>query len=278
MQSIPCPPAQISPDYTAIKARQQATWASGDFARIGSTLQLVGETLCEAVDLHAGQRVLDVAAGNGNAALAAARCGCDVVASDYVPALLAGAVRRAEADGLPLRVETADAERLPFADGSFDAVLSTFGVMFAPDQESAASELLRVCRAGGKIGLASWTSEGFLGELFRVIGRFVPPPAGLRSPMAWGSEARMRELFGAKAEAIRCERKQFAFRYRSAAHFVEVFRTYYGPTLKAFAAVAEDKRPELAADMVALAERYNRAGDGTLVAPAEYLEVVIGKR
>src|SRR5512143_2010963 len=218
-----------SPDLASLKKKQQATWSSGDYAVIGTTLQIVGEAICEAVDLRPGERVLDVAAGNGNAALAAARRFADVTATDYVPALLARARARAAADGVEAEFREADAENLPFADASFDVVLSTFGVMFAPDQERAASQLARVARPGGRIGLASWTPEGFVGEMFRLVGSYAPPPAGVRSPALWGKEERVRELLGPHASDVRCARRTFAFRYRSARHFVDVFRTYYGP-------------------------------------------------
>ncbi|MCC6669602.1 MAG: methyltransferase domain-containing protein [Planctomycetes bacterium] len=263
------------PDPSVLRRRLQATWASGDFARIGSRLQLVGERLCESVDLRAGQRVLDVAAGNGNAALAAARCGCDVVAADFVPELLHAARRRAEADGLPLATEVAAAEELPFATGTFDSVLSTFGVMFASDHASAARELARVCRPGGRIGLASWTPAGFLGDLFRLIASHVPPPAGLRSPMVWGTEDGLRELLGAAAGSFALRRRHFTFRYRSAEHFLDEFRTWYGPTLKAFAALPPEGQESLAEAILALLRRSNRATDGSLAVPAEYLEAVV---
>jgi ubiquinone/menaquinone biosynthesis C-methylase UbiE len=266
------------PDFAVIKARQQATWASGDFARIGSTLQPVGESLCEAVDLRAGQRVLDVAAGNGNAALAAARCGCEVVATDYVPSLLEGARRRAEADGLTLRILEGDAEELPFANGEFDAALSTFGVMFAPDHVTAAKEIVRVCRPGGKVGLASWTPEGFIGELLKLVGRFVPPPPGVAPPTLWGNDRHLRRLFGNSATRITTRRRIFNFRYRSAEQFVQTFRAYYGPTHKAFLALDEEKRRALAEAIAELARRFDRADDGTLCAQGEYLETVIRLR
>lgn len=275
---LTCSPVPPQPDYEAIKSRQQLTWASGDFSRIGSRIQIVGENLCAAVDPHAGHRVLDVAAGNGNAALAAARCDCEVIATDYVPALLANAAQRALADGLVLETRVADAEHLPFPDGSFDAVLSTFGVMFAPNQDRAAAELVRVCRPGGKIGLASWTPDGYIGELFRVMSGFVPPPPGLRSPMEWGTQARIDEMFGPHALAISLQLKPCVFRYRSPEHNVEFFRTYYGPTLKAFAALPEDTKPGLAKALADLARSHNRADDGTMVVDAEYLEAVIVKR
>jgi ubiquinone/menaquinone biosynthesis C-methylase UbiE len=272
---MPLDTTPATPDLAAIKKRQQATWASGDFAVIGTTLQIVGETLAEAVDLRAGERVLDVAAGNGNATLAAARRFADVTSTDYVPHLLDKAALRAQAEGLAVKFEVADAEALPFADASFDVVLSTFGTMFAPDHARTASELTRVTRPGGRIGLANWTPEGFIGELFRVVGKHLPPPAGLRSPALWGSEPHIVELFGGKAAAIQCVRRSFAFRYRSAQHWLDVFRRFYGPTHVAFNNVAEDKREALAADIVALLERRNVGGHGTLVIPGEYLEVVV---
>jgi SAM-dependent methyltransferase len=263
-----------TPDFTAIKVKQQQTWASGDFAIIGTTLQIVGETLCEAADVRAGERVLAVACGNGNATLAAARRFAKVTGLDYVPALLAGAERRAGAEGLSIALREGDAEQLPFPDRSFDVVLSTFGVMFTPDHERAARELSRVCRPGGRIGLASWTPEGFIGRLFKVVGRHVPPPAGLRSPALWGSEGHLRSLFP-RSRSQAFVRKHFAFRYASAEHFIEVFRTFYGPTHKAFAALDDAGRAALHADMNELLEEYNVAGPGSLVVPGEYLEAVI---
>jgi len=274
----PNPAAPPQPDLAAIKTRQQVTWAAGDYAVIGTTLQIVGEALCEAVDLRAGSRVLDVAAGNGNASLAAARRWAEVVATDYVPALLDRAKERATADHLAIEFREADAENLPFADGSFDVVLSTFGVMFTPNQERAAAELLRVCRPGGKIGLANWTPESFIGHLFKAIGKHLPPPPGLKPPALWGTEVRLAELFSSGAEEIDAQRRNFVFRYRSPAHWLEVFRTYYGPTHKAFGALDAAKQAELAGDITALLGRFNRSGDATLVLPSEYLEVVIRKR
>lgn len=263
------------PDFTAIKQRQQATWASGDFAVIGTTLQIVGESLAEAADVRAGERVLDVAAGNGNATLAAARRFADVISTDYVPALLDKGRERARAEDLSVRFQVADAEALPFDDESFDVVLSTFGVMFAPDQSRAAREMLRVLRPGGRVGLANWTPQGFIGRLFKVIGAHVPPPAGLRSPALWGTEAHLAELF--EAAQIRCERRHFNFRYRSAAHWVQVFRDFYGPTHKAFAALDAQGKQALEDDITALLQQMNTAGAASLVVPAEYLEVVINK-
>lgn len=262
-------------DLAAIKLRQQATWASGDYAVIGTTLQIVGENLAEAADVRAGERVLDVAAGNGNATLAAARRFAEVTSTDYVGPLLDKAADRARAEGLSVRFQVADVEALPFADGHFDAALSTFGAMFAPDHERTASELLRVVRPGGRIGIAAWTPEGFIGRLFRVISAHVPPPAGLRSPVNWGDEPYLVELFGAHAEDIECARRTFNFRYRSPAHWIEVFRNYYGPTHKAFAALDEAGQARLHADLTALLESMNVGGADSLVVPGEYVEAVI---
>jgi ubiquinone/menaquinone biosynthesis C-methylase UbiE len=266
---------QTQADLQALKTRQRAAWSSGDYAIVGTTLQIVGEELCEALDVHAGQRVLDVAAGNGNASLAAARRWCQVVASDYVPLLLERARERAAAERLDIAFREADAEALPFPSESFDVVVSTFGVMFTPDQEMAASEMLRVVRSGGKIGLANWTPEGFIGQVFKTIGQHVPSPVGSRSPALWGTRARVSELFGLHAASITTAQRQFTFRYRSPAHWLEVFRSYYGPLLKAFAALEPASRVALEADLLALIGRFNRARDGSMVAPAEYLEVVI---
>ena len=263
-------------DLSTIKGRQQLAWSSGDYAIVGTTLQIVGETLCEAVDLRSNQRVLDVAAGNGNATLAAARRFADVVSTDYVGALLEGGRRRAEADRLPVTFQEADAEALPFADASFDVVLSTFGVMFTPNQDKAARELLRVCRPGGKIGLANWTPESFIGQMFRVLGKYVPPVAGVAPPSLWGTRARLDTLFGSQA-VVTVESRNFVFRYRSPAHWLEIFRDYYGPVLKAFASLNPEARKALEKDLFALLDQNNVARDGTLVLPSEYLEAVITK-
>ena len=263
------------PDLAAIKARQQGTWASGDYAVVGTTLQIMGEQLCEALDIRAGQRVLDVAAGNGNVSLAAARRGCDVIATDYVPALLEKAAERAAAERLQIDFREADAEALPFKDRSFDVVVSTLGVMFTPDQPRAAAEMIRVCKSGGKIGLANWTPDGFIGQLFKTIGRHVPPPAGIKSPALWGTQARIEELFGSKASAVKAEPRDFVFRYRSPQHWLDVFKTYYGPVLKAFAGLQPAAQAALASDLFALIARFNRSGDASMVVPSEYLEVVI---
>jgi ubiquinone/menaquinone biosynthesis C-methylase UbiE len=264
-------------DFTAIKQRQQATWASGDYAVIGATLQIVGESLAEAVDVRAGERVLDVAAGNGNATLAAARRYARVTSTDYVLSLLDKGRARAEAEGLAVQFQVADAEQLPFEDGSFDVVLSTFGAMFTPEHARPAREMLRVLRSGGRIGLANWTPEGFIGQLFKVIGAYMPPPAGLKSPALWGTESHIVELFGARAAQIRCERRIFNFRYRSAAHWLQVFRDFYGPTHKAFAALDEAGQRSLERDITALLARLNTGGAASLVVPSEYLEVVVTK-
>jgi SAM-dependent methyltransferase len=265
-------------DLSAIKTRQQAMWASGDFAVIGTTLQIVGETLCESVDMRAGRSVLDVAAGNGNAALAAARRFTQVTAVDYVPALLARAADRAAAERANVRFVEGDAERLPFEDETFDYVLSTFGVMFAPDQPRAASELVRVCRRGGKIGLANWTPEGFIGRMLGVVGRYVPPPAGLSSPILWGTEARLSELFADSSLKISTNRRDFMFRYESPEHFVDMFRRLYGPTHMAFRALDLSRQAALAAELVTLIDAHNRDGQKSVVVPAEYLEIVVEKR
>jgi SAM-dependent methyltransferase len=264
-------------DFAAIKARQQGAWSTGNYAIVGTTLQIVGESLCEALDLRAGMRVLDVAAGNGNATLAAGRRFCDVTSTDYVPALLDAGRLRAEAEGQEIRFEVADAEALPYADGAFDAVLSTFGVMFTPDQERAAAELVRVCRPGGRIGLANWTPAGFIGQLFRAIGRFVPPPTGVTPPSAWGTVTRLDELFAGRVKGIRATPREFVFRYRTPLHWLEVFRTYYGPINRTFAALAPDAQASFAHEVLALIAIANRANDGTVVIPSEYLEIVIDR-
>lgn len=264
-------------DLQALKARHQAAWSSGDYAVVGTTLQIVGEQLCEALDLRAGQTVLDVAAGNGNITLAAARRWCEVMSTDYVPSLLERGRARAAADGLTVAFKEADAEALPFADGSFDVVVSTFGVMFTPNQDQAAAELLRVCRSRGKIGLANWTPEGFIGQVFKTLGKYLPPPASAKSPALWGTRGRLTEMFSEAAASIVAEPRNFVFRYRSPDHFVELFKTYYGPMLKAFAALDAAKQQGLRSDLLALIASMNKADDGTMVVPSEYLEVVVIK-
>ena len=269
---------QPTPDFEALKTRQHGAWSSGDYAVVGTTLQIVGEELCEALDLRGGQRVLDVAAGNGNATLAAARRWCNVVSTDYVGALLERGRMRANADGLSVEFREADAEALPFDDASFDAVLSTYGVMFTPNQDRAAAELMRVCRPKGQIGLANWTPEGFIGQVFKTLGKYLPPPASAKSPALWGTPARLTEMFGSATSLIRAETRHFNFRYRSPEHFLEVFETFYGPIHRAFAALDQPRQTELRNDLHALIVRMNRATNGTMVVPSEYLEVVITKR
>ena len=269
------PQAAGQPDLKALKARQQAAWSSGDYALIGTTLQIVGEELCEALDVRSGQKVLDVAAGNGNASLAAARRWCDVTATDYVPALLERARERAAAERLDIEFREADAEALSFPDASFDVVVSTFGVMFAPDQDRAAAEMVRVCKRGGKIGLANWTPEGFIGQLFKTIGKHVAPTPGAKSPALWGTRARIGELFERHATSVSSAARDFVFRYRSPQHWLEVFKTYYGPVLKTFAALEPAAQAALERDLIALIDRFNRSGDSSMVVPSEYLEIVI---
>jgi ubiquinone/menaquinone biosynthesis C-methylase UbiE len=273
------PNPRVSPaatvDLAAVKSRQQEMWASGDFAVIGTALQIVGETLCEAADLDAGSKVLDVACGNGNASLAAARRFCRVTGLDYVPTLLVRARERAAADRLPVTFVEGDAEALPFPDGSFDAALSTYGVMFAPDQRRAAAELARVVRRGGTIALANWTREGFVGGLLATVGKHVRPPAGVASPIQWGDEAYLRELFPGVA-SLRATRQNYVFRYESADHFIDTFRRYYGPTFKAFAALDVERQALLTNDLRDLVARFQSPSRTKSVAvPAEYLEVVI---
>jgi len=270
--------APVQPDLVAIKARQQGAWSSGDYAVVGTTLQIVGEELCEAIDLRPGSKVLDVAAGNGNVTLAAARRWCEVTSTDYVPALLERGRERAAAERLVIDFRQADAEALPFPDASFDVVVSTFGVMFTADQDKAAIELLRVCKPGGKVGLANWTPEGFIGRLFKTLGTHLPPPAGVKSPALWGTRARLNEMFGAQASEINAEPRTFVFRYRSPQHWLDVFKTFYGPMLKAFAALNANAQAALTRDVLALVDEFNRAGDRTMAVPSEYLEVVITKR
>jgi ubiquinone/menaquinone biosynthesis C-methylase UbiE len=268
-------PSSAPIDLKALKTRQQGAWSSGDYAVVGTTLQIVGEELCEALDLRSGQKVLDVAAGNGNVSLAAARRWCDVVATDYVPALLERARERAAAERLSIEFREADAEALPFPDGCFDVIVSTFGVMFTPDQDRAAAEMVRVCKRGGKIGLANWTPEGFIGQLFKTIGKHLPPPAGAKSPALWGTRARIAELFEVHASSIKSAQRSYVFRYRSPEHWLEIFKTYYGPVLKAFAALEPAAQSALERDLKALIDQFNRSGDDSMVVPSEYLEIVV---
>ena len=274
--SITLTPAAAPVDFTAIKAKQQAAWATGDYAVVGSALVLMAELLCEAADLRSGWRVLDVASGSGNSSLAAARRGCRVTSTDYVPALLERGRLRAEAEGFRIDFQEADAENLPFDEDEFDAVLSTVGVMFAPNQPRAASELLRVCRPGGRVALANWTPSGFVGQVFRCISKYIPPAAGLKPPTLWGTEARLRELFGSQIK-MNITPRHFIFRSHSPEKWLETFKTYFGPINKTFAALNEEGQGSLTSDLLALAYSLNRAGDGTMVVPSEYLEIVITK-
>lgn len=267
-----------TPDLQAVKGRQQVTWSAGDYSRIGNVILITAELLCEVMDLHSGQQVLDVASGSGNAALAAARRFCDVTSTDYVPSLLEEGRKRAEAEGFPMRFQEADAEALPFEEASFDVILSTFGAMFAPDHQRVARELVRVCRPGGKIGMTNWTPEGFLGDFFRTMGKHVPPPAGVQSPMLWGSEAHLQRLFGDDVSELRLTRRMYTFRQRSPRAWIDYFRTYYGPTLKAFQSLDGAAQDVLIADLEALIARHNASGDETMVVHAEYLEVVAVRR
>jgi ubiquinone/menaquinone biosynthesis C-methylase UbiE len=275
---IECRPEAATPDLKAIKAKQQAAWSSGNYAVVGATLQIVGEQLAEAMDLRAGQKILDIAAGNGNFTLAAARRWCDVTSTDYVEGLLQHGRQRAEAEGFSVTFQKADAEALPFSDGSFDAVASTFGGMFSPDQGRTASEMLRVCRSAGRIGLANWTPDGFIGQMFKTIGKHLPPPAGLKSPALWGTREWMETAFRAESSSLIAESRHFVFRYRSAQHFLDFFREYYGPVLKAFEALNAAGRKALSKDIIELIGRFNKSGNDSMVVPGEYLEVIVTKR
>jgi SAM-dependent methyltransferase len=276
--TIPQDPPPGQPNLVAIKSRQQGAWSSGDYAIVGTTLQIVGEQLCETLDLRSGQTVLDVAAGNGNVSLAAARRWCNVISTDYVPALLERARERANAERLDIEFREADAEALPFANDSFDIVVSTFGVMFTADQDRAAAELVRVCRPGGKIGLANWTPGGFIGQLFKTIGKHVAPPPGAKPPALWGTREKIDELFASHAASIETNQRNFVFRYRSPEHWLHVFKTYYGPMLKAFAALESPAQAALHDDLIALVGQFNRSGDDSMVVPSEYLEIVVTRR
>ncbi len=266
------------PDLKAVKERQRRAWASGDYAAFGAPLLVMGELLCEAVDLRPGWSVLDVATGSGNTALAAARRSCDVTGVDYVPALLERGRERASAERLEVSFVEGDAEDLPFPDSSFDAVLSSVGVMFAPDQEKAAGELLRVCRSGGRIGLANWTPDGFASELAALFGRYAGPPPGLQPPALWGTEERLRELLGDGVASVEVSRRSFVFRYRSVEHYADVLRRDLGPTRQTFEGLDEAGEQQLRGELADLVRRFNRSGDGTMVVPSDYLEVVAVRR
>ena len=267
-----------TPSTTALhtlKTKQRAAWASGDYAVIGTTLQIVGETLAEAADLRCDERVLDVAAGNGNASLAAARRGCLVTSTDYVAGLLERGAERARAERLDIRFEQADAEALPFDDASFDAVLSTFGVMFTPDSAAAAQELMRVCRPGGRVAMANWTPTSLIGRVFTVLGHHLPPPAGVEAPSRWGTPDFLQQLFGTFSASVDVTARTFNFRYRSAAHFVATFREWYGPIHKAFSALSTEAGAALSDELVGLLDELNVGGARSLVVPSEYLEVIV---
>src|SRR6516165_891575 len=279
LSAVPARVSRPSPDYAAIKQRQQATWASGDFSVVAARIVYQAEQLCETADLQAGWRVLDVATGSGNAALAAARRGCEAIGLDYVPALLERGRIRAAAEHLPVEFVEGDAEQLPFPDASFDGVISIYGVMFAPDHQQAASELARVCRPGGRIALASWTPDGFIGETFRVFSRYVPPSPGLQPPVRWGDEAYLKSLFGGVAASLANHRRTAVFRFRGAEENVDFFRTYYGPTLRAFESLEPSRRESLRNDLLELARRYDRnGGTGPIAITADYLETVIVRK
>ena len=266
---------QTQPDLSVIRARQQKTWASGDFAVVASRIVLASEQLADAMDLHAGSRVLDVACGSGNATLAAARSGTYAVGVDYVPALLEDGRARAAAEGLDVQFRTAEAENLPFDDSSFDAALSVFGTMFAADHQQAANEIVRVVVPGGTVGLASWQPSGFIGEMFRVITSYVPAPTGVASPMLWGTEDYLNDLFGSAIASATSVERVCTFRFTSAEEFVGFFRRWYGPTLKAFEALDEADQLGLGYDLADLARRWNRHTSGSIAIPATYLESVL---
>ena len=268
----------VATDLAAVKEQQQEAWAAGDFSRFATTIVIVSESLCEAVDLRAGQQVLDVACGSGNTAIAAARRGCEVVGADYVPALLERGRERAAVEHLPVTFVDGDAEDLPFPEESFDAVLSTFGVMFAPDQEKAASELLRVCRPGGKIGMSNFPPDSLAGGFFRAAARYALPPRGVKAPVLWGTEDRLNDLFGDAATSIEITRRSVYLRYRSARHWLDFFRTYFGPIQIVHDGLDESKQKRFGDDLMELVIDANRSGDDTIVAPVEYSEIVITKR
>jgi len=265
-------------DLSAFKAQRQQSWAAGDFAVLGTTTVLTGELLCEAVDVRPGQKVLDVATGSGSTALAAARRGCEVTGIDFVPAVLGSARDRARVERFDIIFLEGDAENIPFPDASFDVVLSAYGAMFAPDQEKTASELLRVCRPGGKIGMAIWTPDSFFGESSRVLARYLPPPPGVKSPLLWGTEARLRELFGDKISSLQITRRSMTFRSRSPRKNVEFTRKYAGPFLEVFQALDPAGQERLTRDLIEVIHRFNRSGDDTMVVDSDYLEVVATKR
>ncbi|UCD69327.1 MAG: class I SAM-dependent methyltransferase [Betaproteobacteria bacterium] len=264
-------------DLEVVKQKQQQTWATGDFAVIGWNTVYPGELLCEAVDLRAGHKILDVAAGSGNVALSAARRNCEAVGIDYVPALIERARLRAEAEGLPAKFEVADCEQIPFADESFDRVLSLYGSMFAPDQEKAARELIRVCRRGGLIGMGNWTPDGFWGQTFALVGRYLPPPTGVRPPPEWGTEKRLIELFGEATSSMHSARRSALFRFRDNQHWIDVFGTWFGPIMRVRENLDDGGYAEFLTELNGILDRFNQSDDDTLLVSADYLEVVIVK-
>lgn len=270
-------PSDAPPDLAAVKCRQQATWASGDFSVVAARIVLQAELLCEAVNPQAGWRVLDVATGSGNAAIAAARRGCKAVGADYVPGLLESGRVRAKAEHLDVEFVEGDAENLPFPNGSFDAVISIYGAMFAPDHRKVAAELARVCRPEGVIGLASWTPNGYIGEMFRLVAKYIPPVAGLTPPVRWGDASYLRELFGDKISSMSSHVRTAVMRFPSAQDNVNFFRKYYGPTLKTFETLPIQRRAALEAEMIDLIHRFDRNGGngGPVAIAADYLESVI---
>lgn len=265
-------------DFAAITERQQKAWATGDFGRLGVLVHLHNELLAESLDLHPGEQVLDVASGNGGCAIASARRFCEVTSTDFVPDLLEQAARRAESEGLAMKTQLADAQDLPFEDESFDVVTSTFGAMFAPDQQKVADELLRVCRSGGRIGMANWVPDSVIGEVFRLTGQFVPPPPGIAAASGWGTRERLEELFGDAIAKLELVDRFLVFRFPSPAFMLEYMRTWYGPTQTAFNALDDERGEEYGRALLEIYEKYNRADDGTLIAPSAYVEVIATKR
>lgn len=264
----------VHPDFATITERQQVIWAAGDFGRIGSLVVLPPELLCEALDIHPDERVLDVGAGNGAASLAAARRWADVTALDFVEHLLESAEKVAAVQNLRLRTKVGDAQALPFDDDSFDVVLSTYGAMFAPDQQRTADELVRVCKPGGRIGMTNWTPDSLVSGILETVATHVPPVAGLRPASEWGTQERLEELFGDRISALRIRDREFTFRFPSDEYMLEYYRAWYGPTREAFGKLDRGGQVRLSADLLALYGRHNRATDGTLVAASNYAEVV----
>jgi ubiquinone/menaquinone biosynthesis C-methylase UbiE len=264
-----------SPDFAAVTEAQQQTWSKGDFSVVANIVYHVSEDLAEALELIPGERVLDVACGSGNGAIAAARRTLEgTVGADYVPALLERGRERAAAERLEVEFVEADAQDLPFEDGEFDVAMSIFGAMFAPDQEKAAAELLRVVKSGGRIGMGNWTPQGAVGTMFKTISKHAPPPPGVESPLRWGTEERLRELFGDGISDLRIESRLSRQPFRSPDHYIEFFRTYFGPTQMAYERVGADGEQALTDDLRAFLEAANTAGDRAMVLEAEYLRVV----